>query len=198
MFKIKSIIVLVYLLSCDVWVNGLVSHSKISSCIFRQSLQLFMLSSPTSDESLIVLTDASINRKIPPLDVIQAITAVENSNLKVNCEVDQINGTWELIFSSLIKGGYFPVSEICDFRTYRLTSSWGPFPLGEITGPSTVLSKTPPIIEFSASKISFGPISIPLGRKEPRTYNFLHIGNDIAVAKSMPSGGLTLLKRVTK
>ena len=107
-----------------------------------------------------------------------------------------MRGKWELIYSSIIPGGYFPVTEIADFYGYSLTSSWGPLPLGGFLGKSAVLSEeSPAVIEFSSDAYRLGALKLDIKAPKSRSYTFLYVDDYFAVARSS-SGGGTLLKRV--
>ena len=141
------------------------------------------------------LRSACDTRSVPSAEIIASINEVESASFDLSCT--DMKGSWELIFSSLIPGGYFPVSEICDFFGYSLTSSWGPLPLGGFRGSSVVISETKPAtIEFSSDAYLLGSIKFDLKQPKKRSYTFLYADDNFAVARSS-SGGGTLLKKVT-
>eukprot|EP01036_Dinobryon_divergens_P032188 gene32190-41728_t len=129
--------------------------------------------------------------------------------------IDRLRGRWDLIYSSSLPGGYFEfLKEVCEFtsgadgRTFIL-DSWLPnltwFPKLRAQGSSSVLSENPAAVSFAVQKMLVGievpergaqnPLfTIALGQRSPRTYQFLYIGDAIAVAKSS-SGGWSLLHR---
>ena len=149
-----------------------------------------------------ILREACLDRNRSTEDVNTAISSLESpsSDLKVCCT--DMKGKWELVYSSLIPNGYFPVREICDFYGYTLVSSFGILPLGRFRGDSKVLSETKPaVIEFNTNIYKLGPLVVDSTKKNKdkpaRTYTFLYVDNEVAVARSSTGGG-TLLKRVTE
>lgn len=155
---------------------------------------LHAVTSTETERSINFLRDACESRKVPSAEVARFIDQIESLKADVDCS--EMRGSWELVYSSLIPGGYFPVCEIADFFGYSLTSSWGPLPLGGFRGKSTVLSQTKPaIIEFSSDMYKLGGIEINIKEPKQRSYTFLYADGSIAVARSS-SGGGTLLKRV--
>ena len=140
------------------------------------------------------LRSACDTRSVSSAEIIASINEVESASFDLSCT--DMKGSWELIFSSLIPGGYFPVSEVCDFFGYSLTSSWGPLPLGGFKGSSVVISETKPAtIEFTSDAYLLGGITIDLKQPKKRSYTFLYADDNFAVARSS-SGGGTLLKKV--
>lgn len=136
--------------------------------------------------------------RIPKEDAICAIDELEESLKKDQVDQNLILGSkWQLIFSSLLNDGYFPISEICDFsdNKFSLISFWKNIPLGSFEGESKVVSQKPLTIAFQNSFYSLGPFKFKVPPK-PRSYKFILANEDIAVARSLPSGGGTILKRV--
>ena len=81
-----------------------------------------------------IIRDAILYRKVSKENVINSIANIEKNSINPKKKISSkaIEGKWELVFSSLIPSGYFPIIEICDFFEFSLTSSWGPIPLGFI------------------------------------------------------------------
>lgn len=157
-------------------------------------LHMNAVMTPENEKGIDALREACETRKVPSTDIARFIDQIES--LKLGIECSDMRGSWELVYSSLIPGGYFPVCEIADFFGYSLTSSWGPLPLGGFRGKATVISQTKPAtIEFSSEMFKLGGIEINLKEPKKRNYTFLYADDLIAVARSS-SGGGTLLKRV--
>jgi hypothetical protein len=157
-------------------------------------LNMNALTTTENEKVIQVLRDACETRKVPSTDIARLIDQIES--LKLDIECSDMRGSWELVYSSLIPGGYFPVCEIADFFGYSLTSSWGPLPLGGFRGKSTVISQSKPAtIEFSSEVFKLGGIEVNLKEPKQRSYTFLYSDSLMAVARSS-SGGGTLLKRV--
>jgi hypothetical protein len=145
------------------------------------------------DEALGVLRQATFHKDVPSETVTQMFDILEKEE-SANPKASAMKGQWELVYSSLIPSGYFPVKEVADFYGYTLTSSWGPIPLGGFEGDSEVISETKPaVIKFNSKKYKLGPITFNQAPKD-RSYTFLYTGTDFAAALSS-SGGKTLLKR---
>lgn len=137
---------------------------------------------------------ASQSRNIAPEVVKTAIDQLESSKIAVKCS--ELKDKWELIYSTIIPGGYFPVTEICDFYGYTINSSWGFLSLGGFTGRSEIISESnPAVIQFSSDIYRLGEWEFKLNNAKSRSYTFLYVDEHIAVARSS-SGGGTLLKRV--
>lgn len=150
-------------------------------------------------EAIEILTEACINRTIDKDSVLVTIKSLSPTvSARPVIDSERLRGQWELVYSTLIPQGYFPIKEICDFFEYSVTSSFGPLPLGRIEGPSEVLPEdgTNTLrIKFQATSISLGPFRMNLEGKEPRIYSFLYVDDVISVAASS-SGGYSLLRRV--
>ena len=148
---------------------------------------------PELQDSIDSLRKACETRSAPSADIAASINQIELLPTDVTCS--DLKGSWELIYSSLIPGGYFPVCEICDFFGYSIISSWGPLPLGGFRGTSSVFSETRPArIDFSSDVYKIGGIEINLKDAKQRSYTFLYADDYFAVARSS-SGGGTLLKK---
>lgn len=104
-----------------------------------RSSALSLSSKPSSllDE----LQSAALHRNIDKRRVIECIEGIESAPSSSSPE--SLKGTWELVFSSLIPSGYFPIQELCDFYAFSLRSSWGPIPLGGFVGDSRITSAKP-------------------------------------------------------
>jgi hypothetical protein len=129
------------------------------------------------------LRAASFDRSIDPEVINTAIEQLESSKLDVKCS--DLRNKWELIYSTIIPGGYFPVTEICDFYGYTINSSWGFLSLGGFTGKSVILSESnPAVIQFSSDIYRLGGLEFKLNNAKPRSYTFLYADECIAVARS--------------
>lgn len=155
-------------------------------------------------EQVQLLTEAAEQRSVSSAVVAQLLAEIRDLSANLNrIKSQQLQGHWELIFSTLLPMGYFPICEQVDFFGYSVQSSWGPIPLGEFSGTSTVRERPPAVvIEFITNRFSYrlsptGPLLLDMEVKpsQPRSYSFLLVDETIAVAESS-SGGLTLLKRL--
>jgi hypothetical protein len=146
------------------------------------------------DGVLNILQEAAMTREVPASDVASKFEELQQLLADNNkAKVSMMKGKWELVYSSLIPSGYFPVFELVDFFGYSLESSFGPIPLGLIEGDFEVVSESnPATIKFTSKSLSFGPLKFK--QNNSRSYTFLHTGSDFAVALSS-SGGKTLLKK---
>ena len=145
------------------------------------------------DEEIKLLRLAGLWKNVGKEEVKSAIIRLEEKGSTTTSQ--NLRGRFELIYSSLIPSGYFPVSETANFFGYSLTSKFGPISLGGFFGDYEVMSETnPSIIRFTTTTAKFGPFTLKLKGKE-RSYTFLYSDGDIAVARSS-TGGLTLLKRL--
>jgi hypothetical protein len=105
-------------------------------------LYLQDLKGSSSTLALERLRSASRYRDVEKALVISAIAALEESAAPP-IDPELVSGRWELVFSSLIGSGYFPVKEVCDFYKFELCSSWGPISLGGFEGVSRIACKAP-------------------------------------------------------
>ena len=148
----------------------------------------------TRQQAVQTLTTATLEKSIATDDVKTAINVLES--LDATTVTKELQGKWELVYSSLIPSGYFPVQEVADFFGYSLTSRFGPLPLGGFYGDWEITSETNPcVIRFTTTEYRLGPVKLKLKGKE-RSYTFLYADKDIAVARSSTGGG-TLLKRIS-
>ena len=145
------------------------------------------------DGPISILREAAYTRKVGKEDVISALEQLNMKRFATKVSKQSISGKWELVFSSLIGSGYFPVKELCDFYGFTLTSSWGPITLGEFKGSSRIVSEKPLVVEFENEEYALGPLSFKVPSKT-RNYRFMYVDDKFAVATSS-NGGFTLLKR---
>ena len=90
------------------------------------------------------LGTAATSRTVEKALVIEAIDKIEGGlSYLPRIDPSALRGEWELVFSSLIGPGYFPITEVCDFYKFSLKSSWGTLPLGSFEGSSRLASEKP-------------------------------------------------------
>ena len=167
--------------------------SRIPSLLSRQCTTSLSVGETLFDEEIRLLRLAGLSKNVPKDEVKQSIQSLEEKGSTTTSQ--SLRGKFELIYSSLIPSGYFPVTETADFYGYSLTSRFGPISLGGFFGDYEVMSETnPSIIRFTTTTAKFGPLTLKLKGKE-RSYTFLYSDKDIAVARSS-TGGLTLMKRL--
>eukprot|EP00600_Ochromonadales_sp_CCMP1393_P007781 CAMPEP_0174960968 /NCGR_PEP_ID=MMETSP0004_2-20121128/3983_1 /TAXON_ID=420556 /ORGANISM="Ochromonas sp., Strain CCMP1393" /LENGTH=180 /DNA_ID=CAMNT_0016209369 /DNA_START=70 /DNA_END=612 /DNA_ORIENTATION=+ len=151
-----------------------------------------------------LLTGATLLRNIGKDEVTRAITALESTVVEqrrplrqYSSNVKDLKGEWELVFSSLLPFGYFPVKEICDFFAFSISNTFGPLSLGTVRGTSEVLQSSPYVeISFTGALFTWGGIvKVKLPSDKTKSYKFYHIDTNIAVARSS-AGGYTLMKRI--
>lgn len=144
------------------------------------------------------LRQATLFKSIPANVVKELILTLNLSeNQRKQCTKQNLQGVWELVFSTLVPGCYMPVYEEADFFGYTLTSSIAKvIPLGQVYGSSKVIQDIPIRIEFSSSgiRLPFG-WDIKFNKVNTRIYDFLYIDSDICIAKSS-SGGYSLLRKL--
>eukprot|EP01041_Mallomonas_annulata_P002102 gene2102-4107_t len=178
---------------------ALLHHRPLNNKLFYERHVMQNSKSQDISNEISLLLMAATSKNIPPKEISDTILAIDEKSTQKLANIRDLQGSWELIYSSLISQGYFPVIEICDFFGYTLSSQWGPVPLGTIKGTSTVLSDSPAVVEFAAETISFGPFTIPLSSKKSKSYAFIYIGKDIAVASNIASliaGAQSLINRI--
>lgn len=153
-------------------------------------------------ESLSILKNAALNKNGDVKTVKCAIENISNSNSKLlRSDVSLISGEYELVFSSILPFGYFPIKEVVNFLPYfKLTSSFINIPFGEFEGVSTVKSKAPAEITFYNKLFRFGQFEFPINKITEKTYRFLHIDDEYIVALSLGSSSAsasgTLLRKL--
>ena len=64
-----------------------------------------------------LLREATFNRNIAADLVMRTVESLKGDK---KLSKDLLRGKWELVFSSLIKGGYFPITEVADFYGFSL------------------------------------------------------------------------------
>jgi len=154
-------------------------------------------------DALSILKEAALNRNGDVQLVKNAIDTISSSSSKLlRSDVSLINGKYELIFSSLLPFGYFPIKEIVNFLpSFKLTSSFISIPFGSFEGVSTIVkSKAPAEISFYNKVFKLGQLSIPINEIKEKTYRFIHIDDEYIVAlslsSSLSSSSGTLLKKL--
>jgi hypothetical protein len=108
-----------------------------------RSCALQMKSCSSYDDLLNRLRRVAVARDVEKGCAIEAINILEKEIALPAVEPNAVRGEWELVFSSLIGPGYFPITELCDFYKFSLVSSFGPIPLGSFIGESKVTSERP-------------------------------------------------------
>ena len=168
-------------------ISSRLHHSSLlpTLCLFGSTLD-----TNRDVTNLDTLRRACETRDVLPDDIVSSINEIEMAAKDVKC-ID-MRGKWELIYSSIIPGGYTPIAEVVDFYGYSYTS-----PFGRFEGKSTVVSETnPAVIEFSSNLYKLGPIKINIKDPKVRSYTFLYVDQYFAVARSS-SGGGTLMRKST-
>ena len=168
-------------------ISSRLRHSSLlpTLCLFGSTLD-----TDRDVTNLDTLRRACETRDVLPDDIVSSINQIEMAAKDVKC-ID-MRGKWELIYSSIIPGGYTPIAEVVDFYGYSYTS-----PFGRFEGKSTVISETnPAVIEFSSNLYKLGPIKINIKDPKVRSYTFLYVDQYFAVARSS-SGGGTLMRKST-
>jgi hypothetical protein len=172
----------------------------------KRSHSLMLMSNVACENALATLRDCAYHRERKsssdgslrrPLkeEVEEAMDTIERDYTPKTIESD-IKGQYELVYSSLIPQGYFPIEEVCDFKAFTLTSKFGFLPLGQFQGESSIMREKPLEIEFYSERFKLGPLELQTSPK-PRSYVFLYAGEDFAFARSKPSGGRTVLRRIS-
>ena len=180
--------------------NGYCNRAISNRLFHSSSLPTICLFSSTVDTvgdrtNLDTLRRACETRDVLPDEIVSSIDQIEKTAKDIKC--DDMRGSWELIYSSIIPGGYFPVTEIADFYGYSLASSFGFLSLGGFQGKSTVISETnPALIEFSSNLYKLGPLKIDIKDPKVRSYTFLYVDQYFAVARSSSGGGTLLRKKM--
>ena len=175
----------------------------------RTSLSSYSNGNDNVIDSLIILKEAALKRNGDVQVVKNAIDTISSSSSSklLRSDVSLINGEYELIFSSLLPFGYFPIKEVVNFLpSFKLTSSFMllstiSIPFGSFEGVSTVVkSKAPAEISFYNKVFKLGQLSIPINEVKEKTYRFIHIDDDYIVAlslsSSLSSSSGTLLKKL--
>lgn len=176
---------------------AIVSHQHRSKSI-NIGRPLWASTGTNSNDAMVqqaiqTLKKATLEKSIPTEEVKAAISVLETNG--ASTVTKDLRGKWDLVYSSLIPSGYFPVQEVADFFGYSLTSRFGPLPLGGFYGDWEITSETNPCtIRFTTTEYRLGSVKLKLKGKE-RSYTFLYSDQDMAVARSSTGGG-TLLKRV--
>ena len=107
------------LLSFTVAICILYTNAFIST--FSRKRSVVNMSVTTKSELLISnLRLSAMSRQVDAQLVTESIDKLEklSSNDPISLEI--IKGEWELVFSSLIGGGYFPILELVDFFGFKL------------------------------------------------------------------------------
>ena len=176
--------------------------------LIRTSLSSYSNGNDNVIDALSILKEAALNRNGDVQLVKNAIDTISSSSSKLlKSDVSLINGEYELIFSSLLPFGFFPIKEIVNFLpSFKLTSSFVllstvSIPFGSFEGVSTVIkSKAPAEISFYNKVFKLGQLSIPINEIKEKTYRFIHIDDEYIVALSLSSSQSsssgTLLKKI--
>ena len=185
------------------------SYQSYQSYRSRTSLSSYSNGNDNVIDALIILKEAAMNRNGDVQLVKNAIDTISSSSSSklLRSDVSLINGEYELIFSSLLPFGYFPIKEVVNFLpSFKLTSSFMllstiAIPFGSFEGVSTVVkSKSPATISFYNKVFKLGQLSIPINDIKEKTYRFIHIDDEYIVAlslsSSLSSSSGTLLKKL--
>jgi hypothetical protein len=157
-------------------------------------------------ENIAILRQAANTRDVERRAVIDNIRELETQSQSGKAKLidpASVEGNWQLVFSSIPGGaangflvggffdGYFSLKEVVDFYECSLKTN-----LGSFRGPPSVVTSTAPLeIEFVYTQFKVGPIP---GQEVPpnvRSYRFIYVDDEIAVARTS-AGGATLLKRI--
>ena len=190
-------------------ITNVLSYQPLRS--FKRISTILQSSNGNNDNivnALEILKTAALTRKGEVVEINKAFNTISsNSNSKLLVsDVSMITGDYELVYSSLLPFGFFPIKEITTFLpTFKLTSSFLFIPFGGFEGVSTIKSKTPAEITFYNTLFKLGLLEVPITEIKEKTYRYLHIDNDegymIALSLSSSSSSLstssgTLLKKL--
>ena len=145
------------------------------------------------------IAQAASSRDAPVEEVNAALEALEKAaaEKKLTYGPSDIEGAWELVYSTQLSGGYMPVREVINFRPstgkMEIVTDKAGFPLGQIFGKCEWRAGSEYDIYFSFERAKvFG---IPIPRKTPeKGYRFFYQDGGICCARSS-NGGIALLKK---
>lgn len=180
--------------------------------------------SPQEDLSLLSLAAERLERDVPAWQLQSAIIRLQSSlvarSVAPSATADDLKGRWELVYSSLMPGGYFrQPREVCEFlggedglgfsldSCFEGLPSW--VPSWRAQGRSQVTGDQAVEVQFAVQEMVVKRGTDNSGHAEnrnrnwfsfkmnghPKSYKFLYVGNEIAVAQSS-AGGWSLLRRV--
>ncbi|CAM9774605.1 unnamed protein product [Scytosiphon promiscuus] len=148
-----------------------------------------------------VLRSAAETRKVPTMEVSEALRVLaEDSGPPAVFGAEEVEGSWELVFSTQLKSGYMPIRELVGFYPSReqasIDANAGPLPLGGMRGQCWWKGGLENELAFMLGAVKIGPFKFGKDNNEVKTYKFIFNDGKILAAKSS-SGGFALLSRVT-
>lgn len=175
-------------------------------CYFQHSNRQLVkrLQAKNEVESIIeVLKSATLNRNIERVEVSKSVNKLEKLCSSKVVDAASVFGDWDVVFSSVPGGaengfvlggffnGYFAIQETCSFSIgdFKLRSS-----LGGFAGPSRISSAKPLVIEYEIKEFKLGFIAAEVP-PNLRSYCFIYVDKELAVARCLPSGAAALMKK---
>eukprot|EP00904_Undaria_pinnatifida_P010635 jgi/Undpi1/6701/HiC_scaffold_20.g09180.m1 len=153
-----------------------------------------------SDEPATVLRAAVDTRKVAAEEVSEALRILaEDSGPPAAVSAEDVEGSWQLVFSTQLKKGYMPIRELVGFYPSReeatIDATAGPLPIGGMRGQCWWKGGPENELAFSMGAVKLGPFKLGKDKNEVKTYKFFVHDGKILAAKSS-SGGFALLSRV--
>ncbi|CAM9761949.1 unnamed protein product [Pylaiella littoralis] len=115
-------------------------------------------------------------------------------------EAANVEGSWELVFSTQLKSGYMPVREIVGFFPSReeatIDTTAGLLPLGGIRGQCWWKGGPENELEFSLTEVRLGPFKFSKSKDQVKTYKFFANDQKVMAARSS-AGGFALFSRAS-
>ncbi|CAM9479218.1 unnamed protein product [Discosporangium mesarthrocarpum] len=147
--------------------------------------------------NLETLLQAVSTREVNSKEVMQALETLSSTSTTAIQDYE-IEGSWELVFSTQLASGYMPVREVIGFFPSRsevtLDTNAGPIPLGGMRGACIWKGGSENVLDFSLSTLLFGPVKVERGHQEVKSYSFFLAQDQILAARSS-AGGIALLSR---
>ncbi|CAM9785307.1 unnamed protein product [Ectocarpus fasciculatus] len=147
-----------------------------------------------------VLRTAVETRKVPMAEVSEALRVLaEDSGSPLACGAEDVEGSWELVFSTQLKSGYMPIRELVGFYPSReeasIDATAGPLPIGGMRGKCWWRGGEENELAFMLGAVKLGPLKFGKDKNEVKTYKFFVNDGKILAARSS-AGGFALLSRI--
>ncbi|CBN75871.1 expressed unknown protein [Ectocarpus siliculosus] len=153
-----------------------------------------------SVEPAAVLRTAVETRKVPMTEVSEALRVLAaDGGSPLACGAEDVEGSWELVFSTQLKSGYMPIRELVGFYPSReeasIDATAGPLPIGGMRGKCWWRGGEENELAFMLGAVKLGPFKFGKDKNEVKTYKFFVNDGKVLAARSS-AGGFALLSRV--
>ncbi|CAM9904412.1 unnamed protein product [Ectocarpus sp. 12 AP-2014] len=161
--------------------RALESMSEHRGVLKRRRLLLCAEAGEGGQESVepaaVLRTAVETRKAVPMAKVSEALRVLaEDGGSPLACGAEDVEGSWELVFSTQLKSGYMPIRELVGFYPSReeasIDAAAGPLPIGGMRGKCWWRGGEENELAFMLGAVKLGPFKFGKDKNEVKTYKF--------------------------